>query len=294
MKNLVDEIKMQFGNATSLYRIMSINVGVFVLFTLIRTFLFLFNVDSGWMDFFIRKLSLPSDLSVLMYQPWSLITYMFLHEGIMHILFNMLIFYWTGKLLTEYLGNDKLWTTYILGGITGGLLYILSYNLFPAFSSVGSVATLLGASAGVIAVLVAVATLLPNYPINLLLFGEVKLKYIAIVSILLYAISIPYGNAGGQIAHLGGALFGFVMIRQLRSGIDLTKWLSKLTSFRKTKRSNMKVVSRSAKSSDDQFFHAKLTTQENIDRILDKINRSGFDSLTSDEKELLYRVSGKK
>lgn len=291
MRKFLNEIRMQFGNATSLYRLMAINIGVFLFFTLIRTFLFLFQVDDSWLDLVINKLSLPSDFGTLITQPWSLVTYMFLHEGIMHIVFNMLVFFWMGKLLTEYLGNDKLWTTYLLGGLTGGLLYILAFNLFPAFETVGQVSRLLGASAGVIAILIAAATLLPDYSVHLMIFGEVKLKYVAIASILLYAISIPYGNAGGHIAHLGGALFGFMMIKLLRKGTDVTKWLAKLGNRNK---SNLRVVSRARKDSDEVFFESRRNSQENIDRILDKINRSGFDSLTGDEKEFLYKASGKK
>ena len=205
----------------------------------------------------------------------------------------MLLFFWMGKLLTEYLGNDKLWTTYLLGGLSGGALYVLAYNLFPVFETIEQGSKLLGASAGVIAILIATATLLPDYMLQLMIFGNVKLKYVAIASVLLYAISIPYGNAGGHIAHLGGALFGFAMIKILRKGTDITIWLIKLGSRNKSK-SNLRVVSRSKKSSDEVFFESQRNSQDNIDRILDKMNRSGFDSLTSDEKEFLYKESRKK
>jgi hypothetical protein len=146
----------------------------------------------------------------------------------------------------------------------------------------------MGASAGVIAVLVAVATLLPDYTVFLIIFGAVRLKYIAIVSILLYAISIPNGNAGGELAHLGGALFGFVMIKQLRNGRDLTKWMTALLKFNFKKKPQMKVV-RSTNQTN-----ASIASEELVDRILDKINKSGFDSLTKDEKEILYKASGRK
>ena len=293
MRKFLNEIRMQFGNATSLYHLMAINIGVFLFFTLIRTFLYLFQVDDSWLDLVIDKLKLPSNLGTLMTQPWSLVTYMFLHDGITHILFNMLLFFWMGKLLTEYLGNDKLWTTYLLGGLSGGALYDLAYNLFPVFETIEQGSKLLGASAGVIAILIATATLLPDYMLQLMIFGNVKLKYVAIASVLLYAISIPYGNAGGHIAHLGGALFGFAMIKILRKGTDITIWLIKLGSRNKSK-SNLRVVSRSKKSSDEVFFESQRNSQDNIDRILDKMNRSGFDSLTSDEKEFLYKESRKK
>jgi hypothetical protein len=212
----------------------------------------------------------------------------------MHILFNMLILYWTGKLFTEYLGNEKLWGTYVLGAITGAVLYVLAFNLFPAFEAARSTAYLLGASAGVIAILVAIATLLPDYTVHLLIFGAVRLKYLAIVSILLYFISIPLGNAGGHIAHLGGALFGFVMVKQLRAGRDLTSWLTGLGN--RKRKVPMKVVSRGGRlaNSDEQLREQAIATQEMVDQILDKINKSGFDSLSKQEKEILYKASGKK
>lgn len=290
--NLINDIKLQFGRATGLFRIMAINIGIFLLITLTRTILYLFTGDGSAIDLVVSKLSLPADPATVMYQPWSLFTYMFLHTDVLHILFNMLILYWTGRLFTEYLGNEKLWATYLLGGLTGAVLYIISFNLFPVFAGAKTIAFLLGASAGVIAVLVAVATLLPDYIVHLLILGPVKLKYVAIVSILLYFISIPLGNAGGHIAHLGGALFGFIMIRQLRSGRDLTAWLTGIGK----KKAKMKVVSRQASrpGGEVQFQDTASDSQEVVDRILDKINKSGFDSLTRHEKEILYRASGKK
>lgn len=290
--NLIQDIKLQFGRATGLFRIMAINIGIFLLVTLTRTILFLFTGDGSAIEMLVSKLSLPADPNVFIYQPWSLITYMFLHTDILHILFNMLILYWTGRLFTEYLGNDKFWATYVLGGLIGGILYLTAFNIFPAFAIAKTNAYLLGASAGVIAILVAAATLLPDYIVHLLLIGPVKLKYVAIVSILLYFISIPLGNAGGHIAHLGGALFGFIMIKRLRKGNDLTAWLSGIGK----NKARMKVVSRQPvrPGSEDRYHDDSADSQEDIDRILDKINRSGFDSLSRQEKEILYRASGKK
>ncbi len=288
MSNLINDIKIQFGNSKALYRLLLINVVVFLVLMLARTFSFLFQTDGDILALVIAKLSLPPSLSNILIQPWSLITYMFLHVDFFHILFNLLVLFWTGKLFVEYLGNDKLIATYLLGGLTGALIYILSFNIFPVFASVGGSAHLVGASAGVIAVLVAVATLLPDYTVFLIIFGAVRLKYIAIVSILLYAISIPNGNAGGELAHLGGALFGFVMIKQLRNGRDLTKWMTALLQFNFKKKPQMKVVRNTNKT------NASVASEELVDRILDKINKSGFDSLTKDEKEILYKASGKK
>jgi hypothetical protein len=204
----------------------------------------------------------------------------------------MLFLTWTGKLFSEYLGNQKLSATYFLGGICGGLFYMVAYQIFPAFANHDQ-AILIGASAGVLAVFFAAATLLPNYTTQLLFIGNIKLKFLAIIMFLLYAFSIPSGNAGGHIAHIGGALFGFVSIKFLQSGTDITKWFSKLFSFKSRSRKNMKVVYRSNENADEIYLNKQRMTQENLDRILDKINRSGFDSLTADEKDFLYKASGK-
>ena len=288
MRNILNEIKLGFGNAHALYRLMLINIAVFLAIMLSRTLFFLFQLPTGFIGIAIYKLSLPSDFASILHQPWAFVTYMFLHQEFFHILFNMLVLYWLGKLFTEYLGNDKLWATYILGGLSGALLYVIAYNLFPAFASSG--ARLMGASAGVIAVMVAVATLLPDYTVFLLFFGPVRLKYVAIFSILLYAISIPDGNAGGNIAHLGGALFGFIMIRQKKKGNDITAWLEKL--FKRNQKPRMKVASKKrAYNTETEYNEEKKNRQEMIDKILDKISQSGYSSLSKEEKEILFKAS---
>jgi membrane associated rhomboid family serine protease len=291
-----NDLKMQFARAGALYRILLINIGLFLALMLCKTFIFLFKGNSFWLDEIGMQLSLPASPAQLLYQPWSLITYMFLHLEFFHILFNMLILYWTGRLFTEYLGNDKFWATFILGGLSGAFIFLLSYNFFPVFTDVTDT-RLMGASAGVIAILVGVATLIPNYSVHLLLFGAVRLKYIAIVAVLMYTIRIPDGNAGGELSHLGGALFGFVMVKQLQKGRDITRWLIRLFSGKAgRKKVPMEVVSRrkSAASYEEERYKAsQIASQEAIDRILDKINKSGFDSLSKEEKETLYRASNK-
>ncbi len=289
MKKILSDIKLSYGNAHALYRLMVINIAVFLVIMIARTLFFLFQLPTGIISIAVYKLSLPSEISSILIQPWAFFTYMFLHQEFFHILFNMLVLYWLGKLFTEYLGNDKLWATYILGGLSGALLYVIAFNLFPALAASGE-ARLMGASAGVIAVMVAAATLLPDYTVYLLIFGPVKLKYVAIFSILLYAISIPDGNAGGNIAHLGGALFGFIMVKQLQKGNDITAWLVKL--FSKSSKPRMKVASRKRAQNTEEDFHAdKKKRQEVIDRILDKISQSGYSSLSKEEKEILFKAS---
>jgi membrane associated rhomboid family serine protease len=292
MRDFLREIKTGFGNATSLYRIMAINVGVFLLIQLARLIVYFSGASDDLFEHTMRSwFALPSDLSELLYKPWTLLTYMFLHFGILHIFFNLLVLYWTGKLLTEYLGNNRMAPTFILGGLTGAVLYILIYNVFPVFGDSVKQAVLFGASAGGLAVLVAVATLLPDYTVQIILIGIVRLKYIALFLIVLYAISIPDGNAGGNISHLGGALFGFVMIRQLRKGRDITSWMSRIGN--RVKRPSMRVVESKKKRSetDEEYYERKQSRQEVIDGILDKISQSGYSSLTSEEKDILFKAS---
>ena len=292
MNNLLQDIKNYFNNNIVLYRLVLINVIVFLVVNFFDLFGFLLGLNFS-LDKLLRLFfGLEAGVGHFVWKPWTMITYMFLHDDIFHILFNMLFLTWTGKLFAEYLGQQKLTATYFLGGIAGGLLYIIAYQIFPAFAN-HSQAILIGASAGVLAVFFAVATLLPNYTTQLLFIGNIKLKFLAIIMFLLYAFSIPGGNAGGHIAHIGGALFGFVSIKFLQSGTDITKWFTKLFSFKSRSRKNMKVVYRSNENADEIYLNKQRMTQENLDRILDKINRSGFDSLTADEKEFLYKASGK-
>jgi membrane associated rhomboid family serine protease len=210
---------------------------------------------------------------------------MFLHDGFFHLLFNMLWLYWIGQIMHEYLGNRKIYEAFFAGGVAGALTFIISYNVFPVFQHVRDVQFAVGASAGVLAVVVATATLLPEYGIQLLFFGNVKLKYIALITIVLDLISIPQGNQGGHIAHLGGALFGFIYIKYIYKYGNLIpdSWLNvfqrknKIKIYHRT--TYMKV------QSDDK------PTQQEIDAVLDKISRSGYDSLSKREKEILFKAS---
>lgn len=290
------EIRGKIKRADTLHRLIIINVSFFLLYRIIKAVLGLYRYDFD--EFLDIKdwLAVPSSLSFLLVHPWTLITYMFVHEEFLHILFNMLWLYWMGMLFKEYLGAKKLLAVYLLGGISGALLFIISFNVFPLFSAVSSDSFTIGASGSVLAITAAIATLLPDYPINLLFFGQVKLKYIAIVNIILDMINISGENAGGHFAHLGGALFGFIYIRQLQKGNDLGGWLIKLTEwvarFFSTK-SKIKIV-HSRYNPDEQYNVKKQSQEEIIDRILDKISRSGYSSLTSEEKEILFKASKNK
>jgi len=273
-----------------LQRLLLVNVGLFLLvritFAISSLFnypLFSFTEVSAW-------LAIPSNPSQLLLRPWSLFTYMFFHWEFLHLLFNMLWLYWMGAIILEYLGAKKLFGLYIMGGLFGALAYVVAFNTFPIFAQSVNVSFALGASASVLAITVAAATLLPDYPISLILIGNVALKWIAAISVLLDVINISGENAGGHIAHLGGALFGFIYIKSLQRGTNLTKWLEVLSDRLSGKRGKMTVAYKRKKSDEDFALHKKAT-QEQMDDILDKISKSGYGSLSQSEKDFLFRIS---
>jgi membrane associated rhomboid family serine protease len=247
------------------------------------------------------QFTLPSWLGGFIREPWTLFTYSFAHHfdfdrgnvGIFHILMNMLVFYWFGRLFVEYLGSDKLIALYILGGLAGGLLYMLMYNTIPYFAN--SLGTLVGASAAVYAVVVAVATLLPNYTFFLLFLGPVRIKYIAGFYIVISFLGSVGENAGGNIAHLGGALIGFVYMKQLQSGINWGNWITVTIQWFKDlfkPRSRVKVSYRSDNPAAKKPGKPSVS-QDELDAILDKISADGYESLTKEEKEKLFNASKK-
>lgn len=292
----IADLKNQYKNGSALIKLIFINVTVFLVVNVIGLLLYFFKVENG-IGQVINWLALPSDVTKLLYQPWTIFTYMFLHEEIFHLLFNMLVLYFGGQIFLQFLNNKKLVSTYLLGGLSGGLLYVLLFNVLPVFEQISPLSVALGASASVMAVLIAAATYVPNFVVRLIFLGNVKLKYIALIYVVLDMVSIPKGNAGGHIAHLGGALFGFIYILQLQRGNDFTagfnRFLDKLKNLFSFKR-NMKVVYKSTKSRDDAAFNAqKKANQQKIDAILDKIAKSGYDSLTGEEKAILFDASRK-
>lgn len=288
------KIKFMFHNGSSLTRLIYINLSVYVIVLLVRLFLFLFNIQSD-INPIVEWGAVPSSLSLLLSRPWTIITYMFLHEDFLHILFNLLWLFWLGQIFLNYLDGKKLLSVYILGGISGALLYILAYNLFPAFLHVNAIA--IGASASVYAITFAIAFFVPNYEILLFLIGKVKLKYLAVIPLLIDILSIPLGNAGGKIAHIGGALFGLLFIVQYKKGKDITAWFGKfmdsLFNLFKPK-PNMKVsYSGKITKTEQEYRDKRASNQKEIDQILDKINHSGYNSLNKDEKETLFKMSQK-
>lgn len=281
-----------------LYKLLAINILIYLILMVCRVFLTLGGGEEIYRGI-LSYLMMPASIPYFATQPWSILTYMFLHEGFFHILFNMLFLYWFGLLINEYLGSRKLVNLYILGGLTGGLFYLLIYNIAPYFNDQVSSALMLGASAGVYAIVVGAATLTPNTSFHLILLGPVKIKYIAIFYVLVAFANSSGANAGGELAHLGGAALGFLYILQLQKGRDIGSPLQAVGGFFENlfeKKPKVKVTYRKT-SSDHPASEPKRTvdvsTQEEIDKILDKIAEKGYDNLTKEEKRKLFDFSNK-
>jgi membrane associated rhomboid family serine protease len=298
MMNFSDEFKRSFGKRNTLTQLILINVAVFLFLKILGVLFFLFKQEN-LEQLVLSYLALPADPQMILKKPWTILSYMFLHYDFFHILFNMLWLYWFGKIFLEYLNPKKLVSVYLIGGLTGGLVYVLAFNLFPAFEESVAQSVALGASAAVLAVVMAIAFYVPDYTLNLLFFGQVKLKYIALVTVLIDVLSIRSGNAGGHLAHLGGAFFGFVYAMQLRRGNDLSKGFNRvmdnLFSFLKP-RPKMKVNYKKPEGkveTDMEYNARRAAEQRTIDQILDKIARTGYEGLSKEEKELLFKSSKK-
>ncbi|SFF01071.1 rhomboid family protein [Sunxiuqinia elliptica] len=287
--SILDEIKESFKKGSALTRLIYINIGVFLVIRIINVFFFLLNQDFS----LISWLALPADISQLVYKPWTLITYMFLHFDFLHILFNILWLYWLGKLFLFYFNEKQLIGVYLLGGIVGGIFFLAAYNLFPAFANQVPFSQLLGASASVIAIVIAVAMWAPNHTINLLFIGPIKMKYIALVAVAMYVIGIASSNAGGNLAHIGGAAFGLLFVLQYRKNNDLTKGVSSLldkgAKLFKPKQ-KIKITYKGKANDDIEYNRQQNLKQEEVNRVLEKISKSGYDSLTKEEKELLFKM----
>lgn len=294
MATIITDLKEKFRRGNIYIQLIYINAAVFVLTTLTEVMLQLFNRSLAGV---FRWLELPASLSNFIVQPWSLLTYMFMHDGFIHILFNMLWLYWFGALFLQFFSAKHLRGVYILGGICGGLLYIAAYNIFPYFRPITEYSFMVGASASVLAIVAATAYREPNYPIRLFLFGVIRLKYLALIVIGTDLLFITSSNAGGHIAHLGGALAGLWFAAGLSKGRDLTSWINKsldallsLFSF-KPRKPKMKVKYGTAREKDYDYNARKKAQSAEIDRILDKLKKSGYESLTTEEKKSLFDAS---
>ncbi|HOY31620.1 MAG TPA: rhomboid family intramembrane serine protease [Bacteroidales bacterium] len=291
-------VKRFFTGKTMLSRLVIINIAVFIIVGLVRLVLKLYLVnpyqeDAGSLTVLVYWLAVPADVHMLLQRPWTLITYMFLHENLWHIFTNMIMLYVGGVIFTEYLGQKKLLLVYLLGGIMGAVFYIVSFNMFPAFRPHIPLSVALGASASVMAIIVSIAAYIPDYTIRLFLVGPVKFKWIAVFFVIYDLLTIEKSNPGGHIAHLGGACFGFVYILLLKKGVILRQLSNPFKKLFKRKPKVKTTYSRKPQT-DDEFRFERRKHQQRIDDILDKIKKSGYESLSKEDKEYLFKESKNK
>jgi len=290
-----DEIKNSFRKGNNLTKLIYINIIVFLVISVTAIIGFLLNnpaVSGKTLDL----LSVPSSLQSLLHKPWTFITYMFAHKDIWHILFNMLWLYWFGRIFLEYLDQRKLVAVYLLGGISGAIVYVLSFNVFPAFTGVVAESVAIGASASVMAIVIAIAAYVPDYTVQLFLFGRIKIKYMALAIFVLTTIMDFSVNSGGKLAHIGGALFGYLYTVNIRRGRDIGKGFNRIIDFFATlfkPRKKMKVTYKKPVT-DYDYNKIKAEHQTKINLILEKISKGGYDSLTKEEKDTLFKESQKK
>ena len=287
--NLLERLKDFFLQKNVLSRLIFINVVIWVICLFISVFTWLFNISD--ISFVTKLFAVPSDISALCEKPWSVFTYMFLQEEFWHLFFNMLMLYYGGKIFLQYFSERQLLLTYIFGGLVGALFFVLAFNAFPVFENWKNDAVALGSSASVLSILIAAATYRPDYTLNLFLLGQVRMKWVAIVFVVIDFLSISKGNSGGHIAHLGGALWGFLYVFMLKNDFDIYKIFKKKAKIR-VKTVNSERYHERPKT-DEQYNAERAAEQEEIDRILDKISKSGYSSLNDKEKEFLFRQSKK-
>jgi len=298
---LWDEIKESFRRGNYLSRLIYINVAVFLILLVISAISYLLK-NQLISEKTISFLAVPASLKVLLIKPWTVITYMFTHKDIWHILFNMLWLYWFGRIFLEYLDQKKLVAVYLLGGISGAIVYVLSFNIFPVFDEQIASSVAIGASASVMAVVIAIAAYVPNYTLNLFLFGRIRIIYIALTIFILTSVMDFSVNSGGKLAHIGGGIFGYLYILNMKKGRDIGKGINRIidsiaTLFRPGKKMKVTYKKQASdygyKASDYDYNKAKAERQAKINIILDKISKGGYDSLTKEEKEILFKESQK-
>lgn len=295
---IIADLKNNYRQGNIALRFIYVNIGIFILTSVVSIGFTLFNKPFAmWV---LQWFECPASLRRLAVQPWSIFTYMFMHANVFHILFNMLWLYWFGQMFLYLFSAKHFRGLYILGGLCGGALYILAYNIFPFFAPHINVSYMLGASASVLAIAVATAVREPNYRVNLLFFGAVRLKYLTLILIVIDLLFITSGNAGGHIAHLGGAIAGFWFARSFQHGSDPTYWINKIidgierwfSQPKRPKKPKMK-IHYGGRAADYDYNARKRDREAEIDRILEKLKKSGYESLTSEEKKSLFDASKK-
>lgn len=295
MADIIDTLKYKYKTGTVITRLIFINALVFITLKIIGVVFTLFNMHA--IDL-IAFLGVPSQVDMLLSRFWTPITYMFVHEGFLHLLFNMLWLYWFGQIFLQYFTGRSLGSLYVLGGLAGAFLYVIAFNTIPFYVDMGS-GWMIGASAAVMAIVMGAAFYRPDVQLHLLFIGPVKIVYIAIFAFVLDFLSLGNPtNPGGHVAHIGGALLGYLFAVQYKKGKDITHWMSRLIDGLvglgkpRTKKSKLK-VEYTRNETDWEYNQRKHTEQEAIDVILDKLKQSGYSSLSSEEKKRLFDASKK-
>jgi membrane associated rhomboid family serine protease len=281
----IQNIQNRFKQGSIVEKLIYINIAVFFLTLLVSVFQGLYKNES---NFIVEWFSLNANFTALLSTPWSIITYGFLHAGFLHILINLFALFYIGKLFIEYFTQKQLLTFYILGTVFGGLLFLVSYTYFPLFKNQSTI--LVGASAGISAIFIGIATYIPNYQLKIQFIGFVKLWYLAAIWVGLDILGLAGTNAGGHFSHLGGALFGFLYVRQASN--KKTDILEKVLNLFKKNEKPLKTVYKSKTKTTSTVKNTSVNQKE-IDSILDKIGKSGYDALNKQEKEFLFK-QGKK
>jgi membrane associated rhomboid family serine protease len=288
MANIIDDLKLQYKFGGMTQKLIYWNIACFLVSYVLFGLLRLVNIDID----FLQYVSLSSNLGDLLWKPWSIISYSFFHSDFFHIFFNLIILNFSSQLFLTFFNQKQLLGLYILSAIFAGVVFVSSFYLMNI------IAPLVGASGAIMAILVAVTTYQPLMNVRLLLLGNVKLWQITIVILILDLLQIKMDNSGGHIAHLAGAFFGFIFIKLLENGTDLTKIVSSVLDFfvnlfKKSPPKPLKTVHRNYKKPVEKSTSRIVTkdkTQQQIDEILDKISRSGYDCLTKEEKEFLFKA----
>lgn len=287
-KTTINRLKSQ----DILWQLIIVNVLVFLIIATTRVIAVLFDLTIPNFNYYI---AVPSNLKLFVVHLWTVFTYMFVHYEVLHIVFNMLMLFWFGQIFRMYFTSKNMVGVYILGGLAGALLYILAFNTIPYFIRGGD-SFMIGASASVTAIIFAAAFYNKNMEVNLFLLGPVKIIYIALFIFIIDFIALGSGsNEGGHIAHIGGALFGYIYAIQFSKGRDLTKWfnslIDKLANLFK-KKSKLRITHQRTES-DYDYNRRKYEDATDIDSILDKIKQSGYNSLSDKEKKRLFDESNK-
>ncbi|MFT6111941.1 MAG: membrane associated rhomboid family serine protease [Bacteroidia bacterium] len=279
-----EKITYEYNKGGSAIRqIIMVNLGVFV-FTI---FVGIVAKLSGFKpEELLQYFYIPSNLGVLLIRPWSIVTNIFFHSGFWHILGNMVLLYFIGRILEDFMESKQVWKIFLYGGLAGAALFVISYNLFPIFDEVKQYKKLLGASGGVTAILVATGLYLPRYQIRPFGLFNIEMRWVALLFVFRDLYLFPVSdNTGGLFAHIGGAIFGMLFILDLQGKIEFPKF-----TFDSIKTKKMKAVVDERKIQDERTFKKYQPNQDEIDAILDKISQSGYDSLSKAEKDVLFKA----